>query len=144
MAASAERSETCEAPAEACFDVMADLEAYPSWQRAVKSVTVRERDAEGRPTVAEFVTDAKIREVRYVLAYHYDRPRRIWWDYVEGDAKTVSGEVRFEALDPGRTRVTYRLEVDAGGRMVPGRLKQQLAEQAVESSLRKLRERAAG
>ena len=144
MAASAERTQVCNASAEACFDVMADLEAYPSWQSAVRSVRVRERDGNGRPAVAEFVTDAKIRDVRYVLAYHYDRPRRIWWDYVEGDAKTVNGEIRFDALDAGRTSVTYRLEVDAGGRLVPGRIKQQLAEQAVESSLRKLGERAAG
>ena len=139
--ARAEHVEICEAPAKACYDAMADLERYPSWQRAVKAVTVRERDDLGRPALVEFVTDAKIREVRYTLRYHYDPPRRIWWDYVEGDAKTVSGELTFTPQGDARTSIRYVLDVDAGGRLVPGALKQSLADQAVESTLRKLCER---
>ena len=41
-------------------------------------------DADGRPSVVEFVTDAKVKEVKYTLAYRYDRPRSIAFDYVEG------------------------------------------------------------
>ncbi len=141
--ARAEHVTICAASAKACFDAMADLERYPSWQRAVKAVTVRERDDLGRPALVEFVTDAKIREVRYTLRYHYDPPRRIWWDYVEGDAKTVSGELTFTPQGDNRTSVRYMLDVDAGGRLVPGALKQSLADQAVESTLAKLCERVA-
>ncbi len=139
--ARAEHVTICEAEARACFDAMADLERYPSWQAAVKAVNVRGRDDLGRPELVEFVTDAKLREVRYTLRYHYDPPRRIWWDYVEGDAKTVSGELTFTPQGDGRTSVRYVLDVDAGGRLVPGALKQSLADQAVESTLRKLCER---
>jgi uncharacterized membrane protein len=143
--ARAEHTEVVDAPAASCFAAVADLESHPSWQRAVRSVTVLERDGDGRPAVAESVTDAKVREVRYTLRYAYEPPTRISWTYVRGDAKHVEGEYRFEDLGDGRTRVTHRLDVDAGGPLVPGRVKQGLAEQAVQSSLRALaRHLAAG
>jgi ribosome-associated toxin RatA of RatAB toxin-antitoxin module len=142
--AGAAHTETCEAPPAACFDVVADLERHPEWQRAIKAVRVLERDGDGRATLAEFRTDVKVREVRYVLRYTYDRPRRIAWTLAEGDAKRVEGAYEFEDLGAGRTRVTHRLDVDAGGPLVPRRVKDSLAEQAVRSSLRELRRRVTG
>ena len=139
-----EHSQVVAAPAEACFDALADLERYPEWQHAVKAVSVRQRDGDGRPSVVQFRTDAKLREVRYVLRYRYERPQRIAFDYVEGDAKRVAGEFRLQDLGDGRTRVTYGFDVDAGGRLVPGRVKQALAEQAVRSTLGALRRRVGG
>jgi ribosome-associated toxin RatA of RatAB toxin-antitoxin module len=139
--ARATHAEVIGASPESCFDVLADLEAYPDWQSAVKAVGAIERDGDGRPSVVEFVTDAKVREVKYTLAYRYDRPRSIAFDYVDGDAKTVEGGFDLEDLGNGSTRVTYTLDVDAGGRLVPGKLKQSLADQAVESTLRKLGQR---
>ena len=137
----AEHTEVVDAPAEACFDVLADLERYPEWQAAVKAVAVRQRDGDGRPSVVQFRTDAKLRDVRYVLRYRYERPARIRFDYVEGDAKRVEGEFRLQALDDDRTRVTYGFDVDAGGPLVPRRVKQALAEQAVRSTLGALQRR---
>jgi ribosome-associated toxin RatA of RatAB toxin-antitoxin module len=131
------------APAEACFDAVLDFESYPSWQRAMKSVRVLERDGDGRPSLVEFRVDAKLREVRYVLRHHLDRPRRITWDYVEGEAKDVDGEYRFEASGNGATRVTYEIDVDVG-MFVPGKVKKTLAEQAVRSSLEALKHRLEG
>ena len=140
----AEHAEVVDAPAATCFDALADLERYPQWQSAVKAVSVRQRDGDGRPLIVHFRTDAKLREVRYVLRYHYEPPERIYFDFVEGDAKRVEGEFRLQPLDDGRTRVTYGFDVDAGGRLVPGRVKQALAEQAVRSTLGALRRRVAG
>jgi ribosome-associated toxin RatA of RatAB toxin-antitoxin module len=137
----AEHTEVVDAPAEACFAELADLERYPDWQGAVKAVSVRERDGDGRPSVAQFRTDAKIREVRYVLRYRWDPPTGIRFDYVEGDAKRVAGEFRLQDLGDGRTRVTYGFDVDAGGPLVPRRVKQALAEQAVRGTLAALQRR---
>ncbi len=141
-AARAERTQTCDASAEACFDARADIAASPDWLSAVTGVDVRERDAEGRAAVVEFRTDAKLREVRYTLRYHFDRPRRISSDYLGGDAKRVENEFLLEP-DGAGTRVTYRIDVDAGGPLVPGRIKQSLAEQAVRSTLAALKRRLA-
>ncbi len=137
--ARAEHVTICEAAAKVCFDAMADLERYPDWQRAVKAVTVRERDDLGRPELVEFVTDAKIKEVRYTLRYHYDPPRRIWWDYVEGDVKNVEGEFRFEEA-PGGCRATYTLDIDPG-RFLPGPVKKVLAGQVMKGSVDDLKRR---
>jgi len=137
----AEHTEVVDAPPETCFAALADLERYPEWQAAVKAVSVRERDGDGRPAVAQFRTDAKLREVRYVLRYHYAPPTSIRFDYVEGDAKRVAGEFRLQDLGDGRTRVTYGFDVDAGGPLVPGRVKRALADQAVKGTLSALRRR---
>jgi ribosome-associated toxin RatA of RatAB toxin-antitoxin module len=139
----AAHTEVIAAPAEACFDAITDFDSYPSWQKAVKAVEVLERDADGRGTLVEFRVDAKIREVRYVLRYHFDRPRRITWDYVEGDAKDVDGEYRFDSAGDGATACTYEIEVDVG-MFVPGKMKQALSEKAVRSSLDALKERLEG
>ena len=142
--ARAEHTEVVPAAPDAVFDALAAIDTYPSWQKAVKAVDVRTRDVDGRPHEVQFRTDAKVKEVRYVLRYHYDRPSRIWFDYVEGDAKTVAGGFTLAPAGDGATRVTYQLDVDAGGAFVPGKVKQALAEQAVQSTLRALRGRVGG
>ena len=123
------------------FATVIDFESYPEWQSAVKRVRVHERDEEGRPTVVETVSNLKVREVRYVLRYHYDEaPERIRWDYVEGDARSVSGEYVLADAGDGRTRVTYRLEVDAGV-PVPGLLRRRLTGQVMKGSVQDLKSR---
>ena len=140
MSTMAEHSEVLDADPARCFEAVAAFDTYPQWMPAFRDVKVLERDAEGRGVLVEFRIDAKLREVRYVLRHHLDAPRRISWDYVEGDAKDVDGEWRFEDAGDGRTRVTYSVSFDVGG-FVPGSVKRALAEQAVRSSLAALAER---
>jgi ribosome-associated toxin RatA of RatAB toxin-antitoxin module len=106
-----------DASPQACFDVVVDIAGYPEWQTQVRSATVLERDGEGRALVAETVSDAKVRTLRYRLRYAYDAPRGMSWALVDGDVKGLDGDYRFEALDGGRTRVTFRLSVDPGRRL---------------------------
>ena len=143
MSTMAEHSEVLPAPPATCFDMVADFESYPEWMRAFTRVEVLERDPDGRAVVVEFRLDAKLRQVRYVLRHHLDRPRRISWDYVEGDAKDVDGEWLFEDAGDGGTRCTYRVAFDVGG-FVPGSVKRALAEQAVRSSVGALADRVRG
>ena len=142
MSTMAEHTEVLPAPPDRCFDVVTDFERYPEWMSTFKEVRVLERDADGRPVLVEFRIDAKLREVRYVLRHHLDRPSAITWDYVEGDAKDVDGEWRFEDAGSGTTRCTYRVSFDVGG-FIPGSVKRALAEQAVRSSLQALAQRVA-
>lgn len=142
MSTMAEHTELLDAPPERCFDAVAAFDTYPEWMPAFKTVEVLERDSDGRAVLVEFRIDAKLREVRYVLRHHFDVPRRISWDYVEGDAKDVDGEWRFEDAGDGRTRCTYSVSFDVGG-FVPASVKRALAEQAVRSSLGALAKRVA-
>src|SRR3954469_3019492 len=102
---------------EDCYALVLELDRYPEWQSQVRSAEVLERDGEGRPVVVETVSDARVRELKYRLRYKNETPGRMSWTSVDGDVKDVNGEYRFEPVDGGRTRVTFRLEVDPGRRL---------------------------
>jgi ribosome-associated toxin RatA of RatAB toxin-antitoxin module len=135
-ASTAEQSLDADATPEACFAAIAGFAAYPEWSSNVESVDVLEQDAES--TVVEFRVDAKVRKVRYVLRYFFERPTRVWWEYVEGDVKSVEGEYRFEPLDEARTRMTYRLTMDPGT-FLPGPIKKVLVNSVMRGSVEDLK-----
>jgi uncharacterized membrane protein len=112
----AEQSAVIDAPPDACFEAIVDYESFPDWQRAVESIEVLERDGDGLGRLVRVEVDAKLRRIAYTLRYHYDRPGRVWWEFVEGDGvEHIEGEFTFEPTDSGeRTIATYRLGVDAG------------------------------
>jgi uncharacterized membrane protein len=138
MAKRAEHSAEIEAARENCFAALLEYETFPEWQRAVKSVEVLSRDGEGRGHNVEFVIDAKVKRVRYVLAYSYEPPGWVGWEYVEGDVKDVSGEFVLEQMDDGVTRATYRLTLDAGG-WLPGPVQKVLRDQVMKGAVEDLK-----
>ena len=132
------RSELIDAPPQACFDVLTDFEALPTWQGAVRSVRVLERDADGRGSVVEFEVDARVKRVRYRLRQVYDAPVRIGSAYLGGDFRDFAGEWRFIALDDGRTRAELDLRIDPG-RFVPGPVRAAIADAVMRRSLADLK-----
>jgi uncharacterized membrane protein len=106
-----------EATLDACYALVADMDRFPDWQSQVREVTVHERDDEARPVDVTWVSDARVKELRYRLRYTHDPPDRLSWIYVEGDVKDITGEYRFEALASGLTRATYALAIDPGRRL---------------------------
>jgi ribosome-associated toxin RatA of RatAB toxin-antitoxin module len=132
------RTEEIDAPPQACFDALTDFEALPSWQGAVKSARVLERDAAGRARIVEFEVDAKVRRVRYRLRQVYDEPTRIGSEYLGGDFRDFAGEWRFVALDGGRTRAELDLRIDPG-RFVPGPVRTAIADAVMRRSLADLK-----
>jgi ribosome-associated toxin RatA of RatAB toxin-antitoxin module len=110
----AERTVDVDAPAERCYAIAADLERSPQWQKALQSVDVLERDAQGRPAVVETVSDASVKTVTSRLAFTYDEPTAIHITQQKGELKSLKGGWTFADLGDGRTRVTYALEVDPG------------------------------
>jgi len=139
-ASAAEHSEVIAASPEACLDALLDFDSYPDWQSAVKSAEVLE---DGSDPVVEFRVDAKIKTIRYVLRYHPEPPSRLWWEYVDGDVRSVAGEYELEDLGDGTTRATYRLEIDPG-RFVPGPVKKALTDGVMRTSVRELKVRVEG
>jgi uncharacterized membrane protein len=132
----AEQSVEIEAPPEACFEAIVDFETYPQWQDAVIGVEVLDRHPDGLGKRVRLQVDAKLRQVTYTLRYHYERPHRLWWDFVDGDGvEYIDGEYLFEPLGGGeRTRATYRLGVDAGVPM-PGFVARRLNEGVMRRSI---------
>jgi ribosome-associated toxin RatA of RatAB toxin-antitoxin module len=129
----------------AVFAVASDLERYPEWQDFLQRVTVRERDADGRPALVEAEADAKVTALKLVLRASRDEPRRVAWRSEGGDVKALSGAFDIVEQGPGRSRVTFSLEVDPGfklGLLLRGGVADRLRDRILGGMLDGLRRRA--
>ncbi len=98
----------------ACWAVAADTASAPQWQDGLEAMDVLERDAEGRPSLVETTSDAKVRKVKAQVRFTYQEPTRVSWSQEKGDLKRLDGAWVLEELGPERTRVTYELDGDPG------------------------------
>lgn len=103
-----------EAPIEQVWAVVEDVLIAPEWQGGLVEVSALERDAEGRPTLVESVSDIKVRRVKTQVRFSYDPPTRLSWSQEKGDLKSVEGSWVLEDLGEGKTRATYTLDGDPG------------------------------
>jgi ribosome-associated toxin RatA of RatAB toxin-antitoxin module len=127
---------------QACFDALTDFERLPEWQRAVRDVTVVERDEAGRGSVVEYEVDARVKRVRYRLRNIFDEPSRIASEYLGGDFRDFAGEWRFVAI-PAGTRVELDLRIDPG-RFVPGPVRGLIADAVMRRALDDLKRHLEG
>lgn len=120
-----------------------DLESYPDWAEGVKTVTITERDADGRPVLAAFQVDARVAIIEYVLRYSYEDPNALTWTLEESDVlRQLDGSYGFDEQD-GVTEVTYSLTVEAQV-PIPAFLKKRATKAVLEASLRGLKDRVEG
>lgn len=123
------------------YEVALDLEEYPDWAGGVRSVSVTGEDDYGRPTTADFVVDAMVKEVSYTLEYDFDYDNGFAWSAIPNDdIRSLEGRYEFNAIDGG-TEVVYALRVDPAF-TVPGFLRKQAEKQIVGTALRGLKKRA--
>jgi Polyketide cyclase / dehydrase and lipid transport len=81
--------------------------------------------------------------VTYRLHYHYDRPHRVWWEFIEGEGiEHVEGEYLLEPSDGG-TRATYKLGIDPGV-PIPGIIAGRLHKGVMRRSVQDLKRRVEG
>ena len=118
-----------DAPIEACWTLAADVASAPEWQAGMKSMTVLDRDAEGRPSLCETTADAKVKDKTTKVRFSYQEPTRVAWTQEEGELKRLDGAWDLEDLGGGRTKVTYTLDGD------PGRLLGMLIRGPVEGKI---------
>ena len=133
-----------DAPAEALYDVAADIASYPEWATGVKEVEVLERTSDGLVERARFVVAGMVKEIEYVLRYTHDRPNVLSWVAEEDskDVRMLEGSYTFTVVD-GATEVVYALTVEPNFKM-PGFLRRQAENQIVTTALRGLRKRVTG
>ena len=103
-----------EAPIGVVWEVVQDVAAWPSWQAGLGALDVLERDAGGRATLCSIELDAKVTKIKLRLACVYAPPQTMSFERVAGDLSALAGAWRLEDLGGGRTRATYRLDVDPG------------------------------
>lgn len=103
-----------DAPMDAVWALVADVERAPEWQGGLKGLWVLERDEEGRAVLCESETDGKVRTIKSTVRFSYDPPTTLAWTQEKGELKSVEGSWVLEDLGQDRTRATYALEVDLG------------------------------
>jgi carbon monoxide dehydrogenase subunit G len=136
-----------EAPIDEVWQVIEDVPSSPEWQGGLKDIEEIEQDDEGRVTLAESSSDAKVRTVKSIVRFSYDGPTRLDWTQEKGDMKSVDGSWELEDLGDGRTRAVYSLEVDLGrmlGMVIRGPLVDVLRGQLVGARAGELKERVEG
>jgi ribosome-associated toxin RatA of RatAB toxin-antitoxin module len=125
---------------ERILSVVSDIEAYPKWNDEFKEAKTLDRDGQGRPARASFELDAKIKTVRYILAYSYPDGGIAWENEEGGDVKLIKGSYQFaQAADT--TTVTYNFEIDPGF-PVPSFIRRQAVKMIVSRALGGLKKRA--
>ena len=129
------------APPERCFEVAADVAAYPSWVADLKDVQILERDGQGRATTVAFRAGAFGRSTRYVLVYDYSAaPRELSWRQKDGDlTNRLDGRYRFTACPEG-TEVRYELAVELRV-PIPGFVKRRAEGHILHAAVRDLKGR---
>ncbi|MEU8894344.1 SRPBCC family protein [Nocardia sp. NPDC048505] len=140
-----ERSILVDAPAERVMAVIADLESYPEWVSAAKSVEVLEKGGDGRARTARFVLDAGVVKDTYVLTYTW-RPdnRAVSWQLISGELqKAQDGTYELRDIPEGGTEVIYRLTVDLNIPMI-GMFKRKAEKVITDTALKELKKRVEG
>lgn len=127
----AARTVEIEAPRSRCYEIIADLERTPEWQESMKELHVLETDGEGRASLVEIKSDAKVKDVTSRLLFAYQPEEGMTWEQQKGDLKWLNGRWDLEDLGDGRTRATYALEADTGrllGLLIKGPVEDKLKE----------------
>ncbi|MBP2193802.1 SRPBCC family protein [Nocardia goodfellowii] len=140
-----ERSILIEAPAPRVMAVIADLESYPEWVSAAKSVEVLEKGPDGRARTARFVLDAGVVKDTYVLTYSWrSDDRAVSWQLISGELqKAQDGTYELRDTPDGGTEVIYQLTVDLNIPMI-GMFKRKAEKVITDTALKELKKRVEG
>ena len=105
-----------DAPLDAVWAVVEDVEHWAEWQGTLGEVTVTGKDGEDRVSECKVKIDAKITQISMKLECSYAPQTRMTFERVSGDLSSLEGAWLLEDLGEGRTSATYELEVDPGAR----------------------------
>ena len=126
----------------AIMDVVADFASYPRWATGVKETEVLETLDTGRARLVRFVLDASPIRDEYTLVYVWQGDEQVSWELHEQGKmlKAMDGAYVLSPLQDGRTRVTYRLEVQVSIPLL-GMLKRKAEKVIIDTALKGLKKR---
>ena len=129
-----EFSTEVEASITQCFNTLVDFDAYPDWSSPIQSASVLERYPNKLGRLVEFELDMKLRTVRYVLEYEYEKPTRLTWQSRDGDVESVEGSYTLEKLGPKKTAVVCCQKIVLGF-WIPGPIRSMFERSALKQSV---------
>lgn len=144
MAEQSTQSIDVDAAPEQIMAVIADLNAYPEWAKAVRETEVLAVDEAGRAEQVKFTLDSGPVKDVYTLEYDWaDDGLSVSWHLVRGQMqKSQEGRYLLEPRGDG-TRVTYTLSVELALPMI-GLLRRKAEKMIMDTALKELKRRAEG
>ncbi|MDV6013451.1 SRPBCC family protein [Haloechinothrix sp. LS1_15] len=146
MAEESTQSIVIDAPPDRIMSVIADLEAYPEWAKAVQQTEVLETGDDGMPAQVRFTLDAGPVKDVYTLSYDWAPDGlSVTWELVKGQMQRAQhGQYLLRPLDGGqRTEVTYTLSVELVLPMI-GLLRRKAEKMIMDTALKELKRRVEG
>ncbi len=108
-------SSEIDAPLDAVWAVVEDVEHWAQWQGTLGDVSVTGHDSEDRASQCKVKIDAKITQISMTLECSHAPATRMTFTRTSGDLSELEGSWQLDDLGDGRTRATYTLDVDPGG-----------------------------
>lgn len=145
MADMSSSSTTIDAHADEVRAVLFDIESYPTWSTAIKSVEVHEKDSEGRPTKLTIKVEAGVLKDRASLTYDWSKaPDEISFSLDEADMMTeMNGRYSIKDNGDDTTTVTYELGT-ALSMPVPDMMRRKVEMSTIELSISQLKKKIEG
>jgi len=142
MADMSSSSTTIDASIEDVRAVLFDIEAYPTWSTAIKSIEVLEKDSSGRPTKLTIKVEAGVLKDRATLNYEWSKaPNEICFSLEEADLMTeMDGCYLIKDNGDGTTTVTYSLGT-ALSMPVPDMMRRKVEMTTIEQTISQLKKK---
>ena len=145
MADISSHSTQIQAPIEQVSEILFNLEGYPSWSSAIKTVEVLERDSSSRPTKLTLKVEAGVLKDRPTLVYDWSKaPNEISFSLDEADLMTQM-DGKYEIKDNGDDSVTVTYSLTTALSMpVPDLMRRKVEKTTIEQSLSELKQKLEG
>ncbi|MFZ9342423.1 MAG: SRPBCC family protein [Candidatus Nanopelagicaceae bacterium] len=145
MADISSHSTQIQAPIEQVREILFNLEGYPSWSSAIKTVEVLERDSSSRPTKLTLKVEAGVLKDRPTLIYDWSKaPNEISFSLEEADLMTQM-DGKYEIKDNGDDSVTVTYSLTTALTMpVPDLMRRKVEKTTIEQSLSELKQKLEG
>ena len=145
MADISSHSTQIQAPIEQVREILFNLEGYPSWSSAIKTVEVLERDSSSRPTKLTLKVEAGVLKDRPTLVYDWSKaPDEISFSLEEADLMTQM-DGKYEIKDNGDDSVTVTYSLTTALTMpVPDLMRRKVEKTTIELSLSELKQKLEG
>jgi len=142
MADISSHSTQIQAPIEQVREILFNLEGYPSWSSAIKTVEVLDRDSSSRPTKLTLKVEAGVLKDRPTLVYDWSKaPNEISFSLEEADLMTQM-DGKYEIKDNGDDSVTVTYSLTTALSMpVPDLMRRKVEKTTIEQSLSELKQK---
>jgi len=121
------------------FDLLLDIESYPSFLNDVIETRILRREDDQIDT--DFSVQV-IRRLKYTVRMEGERPYRLTWSYLDGRLfRENNGSWELEAMGNKRTRATYTINLDVNA-FVPAAITKRLVEYTLPAMLTEWKQHA--